>query len=77
MFGATLLVDQIRYREDTRQLALVVMAARGLDTGDKVLAKAVAYRLIHILRLQARGGKIVAVGWQKAARVWRLPNSLV
>jgi hypothetical protein len=31
----------------TRQLALRVMAANGLDTGDKVLATAVAARLIH------------------------------
>lgn len=33
-----------------RQLALKVMAAKGLDTGDKLLAKAVAGRLIHALR---------------------------
>ena len=37
---------------NTRQLALKVMAAKGLDTGDKVLAKAVAARLIHALRQQ-------------------------
>lgn len=35
---------------NTRQLALKVMAAKGLDTGDKVLPKAVAGRLIHALR---------------------------
>jgi hypothetical protein len=29
---------------NTRQLALMVMAAKGLDTGDNVLAKAVAGR---------------------------------
>ncbi len=62
---------------NTRELALAVMAAKGLETGDKVLAKAVAYRLIHVLRLQARGGKIVGIGRQKAARVWRLPDRLV
>jgi hypothetical protein len=62
---------------NTRELALAVMAAKGLDTGDKVLAKAVGYRLIHVLRLQARGGKIVGVGKHKAARVWRLPERLV
>jgi hypothetical protein len=35
---------------NTRQLALKVMAAKGLDTGDRVLAKAAAGRLIHALR---------------------------
>ena len=62
---------------NTRELALAVMAAKGLEAGDKVLAKAVAYRLIHVLRLQARGGKIVGIGRHKAARIWRLPERLV
>jgi hypothetical protein len=35
---------------NTRELAQAVMAAKGLDTGDRVLAKAVSYRLIHVLR---------------------------
>ncbi len=62
---------------NTRELAQALMAAKGLDTGDKVLAKAVAYRLIHVLRIQARGGKIVGIGRHKAARIWRLPDRLV
>jgi hypothetical protein len=53
------------------------MKAKGLDTGDKVLAKAIAYRLIHALRIQARIGKIAAIGREKAARVWRLSNRLI
>jgi hypothetical protein len=60
---------------NTRQLALAVMKAKGLDAGDKVLAKAISYRLIHALRIQARIGKIVGAGKEKAARVWRLPDS--
>lgn len=63
--------------QNTRQLAIVVMKAKGLDAGDKVLAKAVAYRLIHVLRIQARSSKIVGMGRHKAARVWRLPDRLV
>jgi hypothetical protein len=43
---------------NTRQLALHVMKAKGLDTGDRVLAKAVASRLIHALRQQAPRGNI-------------------
>ena len=34
----------------TKELALHVMAAKGLDTGDKVLAHAMAAPLIHALR---------------------------
>ena len=62
---------------NTRELALAVMVAKGLDTGDKVLHKAISYRLIHVLRIQARNGKIVGIGRHKAARVWRLPERLV
>jgi hypothetical protein len=62
---------------NTRELALAVMAAKGIDTGDTVLAKALGHRLIHVLRLQARSGKIVGVGRHKAARVWRLPERLL
>ena len=62
---------------NTRELAQAIMAAKGLDTGDKVLAKGVAYRLIHVLRIQARNGKIVGAGKHKAARIWRLPGSLL
>src|ERR1019366_8550545 len=41
----------------TKELALHVMAAKGLDTGDKVLAHAMAMRLIHALRQQWRRGR--------------------
>jgi hypothetical protein len=63
--------------QNTRQLALVVMKAKGLDAGDEVLAKAILYRLIHTLRIQARIGKLVGAGRYKVARVWRLPETLV
>jgi hypothetical protein len=58
---------------NTRQLSAVLLNAKGLDASDKVLAKAISYRLIHALRIQARSGKIVAMSREKAARVWRLP----
>jgi hypothetical protein len=38
----------------TKELALDVMAARGLDTSNKKLAHVVATRLIHALRQQSR-----------------------
>jgi hypothetical protein len=59
---------------NTRQLALKVMAAKGLDTGDKVLAKAVASRLIHALRQQCRRGLIDGTEKHLGARVWALPH---
>jgi hypothetical protein len=52
----------------------VLLNAKGLDASDKVLAKAISYRLIHALRIQARNGSIIGLGREKAARVWRLPD---
>jgi hypothetical protein len=63
--------------QNTRELAVAVMKAKDLDAGDKVLAKAIAHRLIHALRIQARIGKLVGAGRYKAARIWRLPGTLV
>lgn len=63
--------------KNTRELSALILEAKGLNAGDRVLAKAVSYKLIHALRIQARTGKLVGIGRQKAARVWRLPNTLV
>lgn len=62
---------------NTRQLSAALLDAKGLDASDKVLAKAISYRLIYALRIEARGGKIVAMGRDNAARIWRLPERLV
>jgi hypothetical protein len=51
------------------------MAAKGLDTGNKVLAKAVASRLIHALRQQCRRGLIDGTDKHLGARVWALPRT--
>jgi hypothetical protein len=56
----------------TKELALAVMKAKGLDTGDKVLAHAMALRLIHALRQQWRRGLLTGEGKVKGARVWAL-----
>ena len=55
----------------TRELALSVLAAKSLDTRDMVLAKAMAGRLIHALRMQAKRGKIAIAGKERGAIVWR------
>jgi hypothetical protein len=49
------------------------MQAKGLDTGDKVLAKAVAAQLSHSLRMQALRGRIIRDGKKGTALVWKLP----
>ena len=56
----------------TKELALHVMAAKGLDTGDRVLAKAMAFRLIHALRMQHVRGTIQDAGKVKGSRLWAL-----
>lgn len=58
--------------KSTKELALCVMAAKGLDTGDKVLAHAMAARMIHALRMQAKRGKLAIAGKDKGAIVWTI-----
>jgi hypothetical protein len=58
--------------KSTKELAVHVMAAKGLDTNDKVLAHAMALRLIHALRQQWKRGLISDHGRVKGARVWIL-----
>src|SRR5271165_5996136 len=56
----------------TKELALHVMAAKGLDTGDKVLAHAMAQRMIRALRQQWRRGQLKDGGRVRGARVWAI-----
>ena len=54
-----------------------ILAAKGLEGGDRVLAKSVAERLLRALRMQAKRGKIAIQGKEKGAIVWTLnPSSL-
>ena len=57
---------------NTRALAVGILKAKGLDAGDRVLAKSVAERIIHALRMQAKRGRIAIVGKDKGAIVWGL-----
>jgi hypothetical protein len=57
----------------TRQLALYIMKAKGLDQGDKVLAKSIGGRLIHALGMLRKQGRLMAKGRVKAAMLWELP----
>jgi hypothetical protein len=55
---------------DTRALGVHILTAKGLDAGDRVLAKSVAGRIIHALRMQAPRGKIASGGKRNGVRVW-------
>ena len=60
---------------NTRQLALKVMEAKGLDVTDRVLAKSVAARLIQALRQQVNRGTLEGTEVHHGVRVWRLRDS--
>jgi hypothetical protein len=55
---------------NTRALVTHILAAKGLDSGDRVLAKSVGERLIHALRMQAKCGKIAVAGKERGAIPW-------
>jgi hypothetical protein len=55
---------------DTRELALAVLIAKGMDTGDSVLRKAVAYSIINVMRQQAQRGRVADAGMRRGVRVW-------
>ena len=57
----------------TRQLALYIMKAKGLNQADKVLAKSIGSRLIHALGMLRRQRRVIATGRVKAALIWELP----
>jgi hypothetical protein len=59
----------------TKELALALMRAKGLDLADAVLAKAIGNRLIHSLRMQEHNGRVKRQGKRKGVSVWRLPSS--
>ena len=59
---------------DTRELALRVVRAKGLDEADAVLRSSVAFRIVQALRLAHRRGKIGDVGKRAGVRVWTLPK---
>jgi hypothetical protein len=60
---------------DTRELAIRVIRAKGLDEGDKVLRKTVAFRVVQSLSIAAKRGKIFSANKSKGVRVWHLFKS--
>jgi hypothetical protein len=57
---------------DTRELALAVIKAKGMDSKDTVLRRSIAFRIVQALALQAKRRKITMLPKYKGVRVWRL-----
>lgn len=57
---------------DTRELALAVIRARGLDDRDAVLRKAVALKIVTTLGMRAKRGQVAGGSRRRGVRVWCL-----
>jgi len=58
----------------TKELALELIKAKGLNERDGVLAKTIGHRLIHSLRMQEQRGKVCRNGKRHGVSVWKLPT---
>lgn len=56
---------------DTRELALRVIRAKGLDEGDRVLRTSITYRIVQAMRLQLKRGKVESPEKRSGVRLWR------
>lgn len=56
----------------TREIATYVIDAKGLDTGDRYLRKAITNKLIQVLRRWERERKVERRGKANATLVWQL-----
>ena len=54
----------------TRELALHVIRAKGMDEGDKVLRQTISYRIVQSMRLLWKRGGIDSEGKRDGVRVW-------
>ena len=57
---------------DTRELALRVIRAKGMDAKDAVLRQSIAFRIVQAMRLQAKRRRVLALEKRKGVRVWRM-----
>lgn len=57
---------------DTRELALRVIRAKGMDENDALLRRSIAFRITQALNLQAKRGSIGALPKRKGIRVWQI-----
>jgi hypothetical protein len=57
---------------DTRELALRVIRAKGMDESDRVLRASIAFRITQALNLQAKRGSVGTLPKRKGVRMWSL-----
>jgi hypothetical protein len=55
---------------DTRELAVRVIRAKGMDANDTVLRQSIALRIVQALRLQAKRGRVAGLPKRQGVRVW-------
>jgi hypothetical protein len=55
---------------DTRELAVRVLRAKGMNEGDKALRRALAYKIVNALAKQVQRGTIEGLGKRKGVRSW-------
>jgi hypothetical protein len=58
----------------TRELADMLLRAKGLDTGDRVLAKTLSLSVVHSMRKAALRRKVTMVEKRAGVCVWALPR---
>ncbi|HEY2419269.1 MAG TPA: hypothetical protein VGH84_15195 [Steroidobacteraceae bacterium] len=58
---------------DTRELAVRVVKAKGLDAKDTVLRRSVAFRIVQAMRLQATRRILTQLPRRKGVSMWKLP----
>ena len=57
----------------TKELAMELMKAKGMDLKDAVLQRTLGHRLIHSLRMQEKRKQVSRDGKRHGVSVWRLP----
>jgi hypothetical protein len=56
---------------DTRELAIRVCRAKGLNEADKPLKRTLAYKIVQALTMQMKRGALESAGKRAGVRVWR------
>ncbi len=57
---------------DTRELALCVVRAKGKDESDRVLRKAIGFRVVQAMLRQEARGRVATAGRRRGVRVWQI-----
>ena len=57
---------------DTRELAVRVIRAKGMNEADRLLRRALAYKIVNALGKQVQRGALENAGRRAGVRVWRV-----